>query len=409
MTATAASCGVGAKLVTLGLPGRADRGVELDETISALIAADAPIAVGVSGGKDSVAAALAVFEHLDSVGHAGPRILIHADLGDSDPRFDVEWSDSLPTCRRLAARLGVELVIARRASGGMMKRWIQRWEANVRRYANLSCVRMILPWSTPSMRFCTSELKSEPMARALVRRFAGHTIISACGVRRSESKERASALTSEPNKRLAKKTFRTTGVDWNPIAHWSEQDVYAFCAARGFDLHEGYTRFGMSRISCRFCIMANGDDLKSSAACNDNAPVYCEMVRLEARSTFAFQGAKWLGDLAPHLLGEELSAELAAAKERGKARKAIEKRIPDHLLYTRGWPTVMPTREEAEMLAEVRTAVAGLLDIAVRHTDADSIIARYAELMAKNAAREAAKLAKEERKLARVARRKAAA
>ena len=37
--------------------------------------------------------------HLDRIGHTGPRLLIHADLGS------VEWRDSLPTCERLAARL----------------------------------------------------------------------------------------------------------------------------------------------------------------------------------------------------------------------------------------------------------------------------------------------------------------
>ncbi len=39
------------------------------------------MAVGVSGGKDSQAAAMATFAHLDDIGHVGPRILIHADLG----------------------------------------------------------------------------------------------------------------------------------------------------------------------------------------------------------------------------------------------------------------------------------------------------------------------------------------
>ena len=171
--ATLAACGVGAKLVALGMPGRVDRGVELDDTIRALIAANAAVAIAVSGGKDSVAAALAVIAYLDADGHTGPRILIHADLGDPDPRFDVEWADSLPTCERLAKRLGLELLVTRRAAGGMMKRWLKRQENNVTRYIELSCVRMILPWSTPAMRFCTSELKSAPMASALRKRFPG--------------------------------------------------------------------------------------------------------------------------------------------------------------------------------------------------------------------------------------------
>lgn len=73
-------------------------------TIAELIAGGAPVAIGVSGGKDSQAAALATFEHLDRVGHTGPRILIHSGLGI------VEWNASLPVCERLADHPGCELV-----------------------------------------------------------------------------------------------------------------------------------------------------------------------------------------------------------------------------------------------------------------------------------------------------------
>src|SRR4051794_5447568 len=71
--------------------------------IEALLAQNAPIAVGVSGGKDSVACALAVADYLRDRDFAGPKILVHADLGL------VEWSDSLPACRRVAERIGWEL------------------------------------------------------------------------------------------------------------------------------------------------------------------------------------------------------------------------------------------------------------------------------------------------------------
>src|SRR5271163_4692630 len=91
------------------LPGLVDRGVEIDTTIADLLAADAPVAIGVSGGKDSCAAAIATI------------VLLHADLGR------VEWSDSLPTCTRLATFLGVELLVVRREAGDMMDRWLQRW------------------------------------------------------------------------------------------------------------------------------------------------------------------------------------------------------------------------------------------------------------------------------------------
>jgi hypothetical protein len=130
------------------------RTVATTPDVEALLATDAVVAIGVSGGKDSVACALAVARYLDAIGHAGPRVLVHADLGR------VEWKDSAPSCERLAATIGWELITVRRRAGDMLARWQKRWENNVTRYRELSCVRLILPWSTPSMRFCTSELKS---------------------------------------------------------------------------------------------------------------------------------------------------------------------------------------------------------------------------------------------------------
>jgi 3'-phosphoadenosine 5'-phosphosulfate sulfotransferase (PAPS reductase)/FAD synthetase len=372
-----------------------DRGVEVDATIAELLAADAPVAIGVSGGKDSCAAAIATVEHLRAIGHRGEVVLIHADLGR------VEWDDSLPTCERLAAFLGVELLVVRRAAGDMMDRWLQRWRDNVRRYAQLSCVTIILPWSTPGMRFCTSELKSQPLAAALVRRFPGRRIISACGVRREESKDRSDAPTSEENDLLDKKTLRTSGVDWNPIAAWTASDVFAYCASRGFQMHEGYARFGMSRISCAFCIMANGSDLAASASNPAHLALYREMVDLEIVSGFAFQGSRWLGDVAPHLLTDDQREGLLRAKARAKRVKTAQKRIPKHLLYTRGWPTVMPSREEAEMLAEVRREVADALGLQIERADAASILDRYTDLMAQKAAKEDASAKKAARKAAR--------
>lgn len=376
-------------------PGLIDRSVEIDADVAALVSAGAPVAVGVSGGKDSCAAAIAVVEYLRQVGHQGPVVLVHADLGDPDPSLNVEWEDSLPTCERLAAFLNVPLVITRRPAGGMMKRWIKRWENNVERYRTLRCVKVILPWSTPSMRFCTSELKSAPIASELVRRFPGQKIISACGIRREEGKgregsARTNAPTSKANNRLTNKSRATSGIDWNPIAAWSMEDVFAFCAARGFQMHEGYD-LGMTRISCRFCIMQDLSDQRVSASVAANVLVLRTIVNLEIRSTFAFQGSRWLGDIAPHLLDDVTRAALVAAKERAAKRVEIEKRIPKHLLYTKGWPTVMPTEAEAVLLCEIRREVAALLGITVEYTEPAALLARYAELMALSAEKAKAK------------------
>lgn len=371
-------------MIALGIPGKTDRGVVTTSEVDALLAAGAPVAIGVSGGKDSCAGAIATVEHLDRIGHTGPRVLVHSDLGR------VEWKQSITICEQLAARLGVELVVVRREAGDMMDRWLTRWSNNVERYADLSCVKVILPWSTPSMRFCTSELKVAIICRELVKRFPGQTIVNACGIRRAESSGRAKAPVAKAQPKLTSKTHRTTGIDWHPIIEWSTPDVFRFLAARGCELHEAYTVYNVSRVSCAFCIMQNEADMIASSSCPDNAAIYREMVDLEIESTFAFQGARWLGDVAPNLLTDEQRDGLRLAKERAAMRQTIEERVPDHLLYAKGWPTVMPTQAEAELLAEVRREVAAVLGLEVACTTAEAVLARYAALMRLKAEKEAA-------------------
>jgi 3'-phosphoadenosine 5'-phosphosulfate sulfotransferase (PAPS reductase)/FAD synthetase len=341
--------------------------------IATLIAANAAVAIGVSGGKDSQAAALATCAHLDAVGHTGPRVLIHADLGS------VEWHESLPVCERLAAHLGIELIVVRRAAGGLMERWEARWRSSVRRYSNLETVTLVLPWSTPLMRFCTSELKTHIIGAELRRRFRGQPIINVTGVRRAESAVRA------------KGSIASLGADgkvwsWRPISDWSEAEVFAYIAARGLAPHMAYTSLGMSRVSCRFCIMSNATDLIAAAAAAESHGLYRRMVDLEIASTFAFQGSHWLGDVSPNLLTDEQRDSLAVAKLRCDARRAAERRITNGMLYVKGWPTRMLTDDEAMILSEVRRTVSKLMNFGeTRCLDVPSIHARYAELIAEHA------------------------
>jgi len=85
--------------------------------------------------------------------------------------------------------------------------------------------------------------------------------------------------------------------------------------------------------------------------------------------------------VAPHLLSDELRQRVVLAKEAGAAREAIEAELPKHLLYSAGWPTVMPTWQEAELIASVRRRVAALLSLDVEHTTPDTVTERYAELI----------------------------
>lgn len=363
--------------------GRSDNDVALTPEVEGLLQRDCVVAVGVSGGKDSDACAIAVSRHLDRIGHRGPRVLIHADLGL------VEWKDSLPSCQRLAERLGWELMVVQRKAGGLMERWEGRWANNVARYNSLECVKLILPWSTPSMRFCTSELKSQVVCSALRKRFPKSEILNVTGVRREESATRKRMPVAEVMNKLTKKGL--LGVAWNAIIEWPVEDVFAAIHSAGLRLHEAYTVYGASRVSCAFCIMSTLRDLMAAANCSDNVCLYLRMVKLEADSSFAFQGGRWLADAAPHLLPPELAEKVAQAKEKARLREEIEAELPKHLLYTSGWPTSVPSLQEAELIASVRRRVSALLGFQAEHLDAESVQKRYADLMAQKVIADAKK------------------
>ena len=337
------------------------------------------VAIGVSGGKDSAATAFATTDYLSEMGHQGPRLLIHSDLGR------VEWRQSLSVCERLAEYLGLELVVVRRERGDLLDRWHVRWENNVRRYAELRCVKLIMPWSTASMRFCTSELKTAVISRALVDRFPNQKILSVCGIRRQESPNRARAPVARVQPKLHSVSRRTSGLDWHPILDWSTQQVFDYLEQNRFPLHEAYKVYGSSRVSCCFCILSSLGDLTAAARCGANHDVYRALVRLEIISTFPFQPTRWLGDVAPHLLDADERLALDVAKERAKRRGAAECRIPAHLLYTEGWPSCVPTRVEAMRLCEIRRSVASAVGIQVDYTEPSRLIQRYEELLTQGA------------------------
>lgn len=360
---------------TLSLFGDAHQQYQVSTTdeVDAMLGAGAVVAIGVSGGKDSQATAIRLISYLDDICHTGPRVLIHSDLGR------VEWKDSLPVCERLAKRLGMELIVVRRSAGDMIDRWLTRWENNVSRYANLECVKLILPWSTPSMRFCTSELKTAIICAELTKRFPGQQILSVTGVRHDESASRSKMPIASPQVKLSARGC--SGLNWNPIITWPTPDVYSYLHEQREPLHEAYTTYHSSRVSCAYCIMGSIGDLQSSASCPDNADIYRMMVELEIRSTFAFQGSRWLGDIAPQLLTDEMRDRLQKAKQAALFRSEVEALLPENLLFTKGWPTAIPTSEEAELIAYVRCKVAEAVGIPVGFTDADSVTKRYREML----------------------------
>ncbi|MDA8119897.1 MAG: phosphoadenosine phosphosulfate reductase family protein [Gammaproteobacteria bacterium] len=318
--------------------------------VAALLAQGAAVAIGVSGGKDSQACAALVIDHLNRIGHTGPRILVHCDLGM------VEWAESLPACQDLARHLQTELAILTRPAGGLMERWEARWRSSQARYKAMDTMTLVLPWSTPSMRFCTSELKTHLITAALRRRFKDIPIVNVTGVRRAESAGRARATIASPNRGASR--AESPYWDWRPLVDYSTEDVFTAIDQAGLTPHRAYTEFGMSRVSCAFCIMSNTADMQASARNPEHIPLYRRMVALEAASSFGFQGGRWLADVRPEVLTPDLQAAVAEGKRRAGIRTQIESQLPRTARYTAtGWPQAPITREVAQQIATVRTTV----------------------------------------------------
>ena len=344
----------------------------IDEPTAQMIASDCVVAIGVSGGKDSDAAAILTNNFLNDVGHQGARVLIHADLGQ------IEHNDSLPQCRRLGERVGMELIVVRRKQGDMLDRWEQRWHDNLTRYHHLETVSLLSPWSSAQWRFCTSELKISPITQELTRRFPGQQILNVVGLRRNESASRAKRPISQENPRL-KRADGTSGRDWFPILDWQVHEVFSLHEQYNFPLHPAYTQNGNSRVSCSFCVLSSLHDLHASLKDEGNDIAYRRIVALEAKSTFSFQPNRWLGDVEPERLTPEMRQQLIEAKQKAIQRKGIEATLAPELRFKKGTSTTLPTREQCEQLALARQQIGRLLQLDFKYQTVKEIMERYVE------------------------------
>jgi len=347
--------------------------VQSTAEVEIALAASAPVAIGVSGGKDSQAAAVAVVHHLKHVGHTGPVVLIHADLGRAD------WNASLPTCEALAKHLDLELIVVRRQAGDLIERWRGRWSSNIRRYRDLECMKLIPPFSTARMRFCTSELKVAPIASALRKRFPRGPLVNVAGIRSEESAQRARMPISKANAKLSRKD--APGIQWHPILAATKEQVFRTIAESGLALHPAYTELQLTRVSCRFCILGSLGDLQRAAGSPEAAELYREICALEMESTFSFQSGRFLASLKPDLLGDNGQMQLVDVLRRARRREEIESLLPAAMLYEKGWPTRVPSMKEAEVIARVRCQVADLVGIPVMYVSPKAVCERIQELM----------------------------
>lgn len=276
--------------------------ITVPPVIEAAMQAGAALAISVSGGKDSQVLARVISRLHRERGWTGPLLAIHADLGR------VEHRGTPGHTKRIARESGLELEIVRRRDGqgkwDMVDRWIERGETLEAQG------RQGRPWSDAGNRFCTAEMKRDPINK-LLRRY--ESVVSVEGIRAEESPARAKKPEWEVRKRITTRT--RTAFTWNPILAWTLEDVLrelgssiqdlerrrdlfkandVVAAFDGWQAHPVYV-MGNQRLSCAFCVLGCKSDLQNAVRLEPE--LYEELVGIEERFGFSFQAHRSLASL----------------------------------------------------------------------------------------------------------------
>lgn len=356
-------------------PERAFGEIACDPMIDHAVEHGAWVIFNLSGGKDCGAVSSRTIAHLDRIGHPKDRrFAIHADLGRA------EWEHTPAQVEAQAEALGLRLVVVRAKSGDLVDRFENRWQLGLDAYINLRLYNLRGPWSSPSLKFCQSEKKIQVMGPHLARELRGETIINVVGIRREESTGRSNTPVAKLDTRYAKPGNRhgTTMLLWHPGVDMLKDEVFEINRLDGIPLAESYER-GSTRHSCALCIMGSLNDL--SVGAEGHPWLYRHYVAMEAETTFSFQAGRWLADLRPELLDNDLLARVAVAKERAIKRREIEAALPPQHRFVKGWPLLVPSLDEAQEIARGRKTILSHHDAPNIYDTVSKVRDRFVELI----------------------------
>jgi 3'-phosphoadenosine 5'-phosphosulfate sulfotransferase (PAPS reductase)/FAD synthetase len=249
----------------------------LDANAVALAAQGALFVANHSGGKDSQAQLIKLLEVIP----AKQILVAHATLGE------LEWPGALELARKQAQEAGCHFLVAKAYfKDGREKSLLGKVEHQFARHGNTAP-----SWPSPNNRWCTGELKTQPIERE-VRRFAkehGFTLIVNClGERAQESTERKNRAPfierySKPGKSDGLAAAGRRAWNWLPIHALTTEEVFATIRAAGQEPHPAYAQ-GNERLSCLFCIYGSKGDLARAAKAYPE--VYARYLELEARTGY---------------------------------------------------------------------------------------------------------------------------
>jgi DNA sulfur modification protein DndC len=229
---------------------------DVEPVIQDLIAANALFVVNHSGGKDSQC----MFLHLRDIVPLDQLLVIHAAL----PEVDWEGLED-----HIRSTIGAAPLIVTRSNSTFFEMVDKR-----------------RAFPSPSLRTCTSQLKRDPIAREIRRYLRSHPehaglIVSCMGLRADESPRRARRPTFTRNIRGS--VAGRSWYDWLPIHDLTKEQVFDHIRRAGQKPLWVYEA-GMTRASCKFCIMASVADLRTAARLDP--ALYRRYVQTERRLNF---------------------------------------------------------------------------------------------------------------------------
>ena len=229
------------------------------------------IAVGYSGGKDSLACVL----HLLDLGIPRERIELHHQDVDGEGEALMDWPCTRAYVKATGEALGLPVVFSWR-EGGFVREMLREnaptapvsYEREGRR-VTLPTVRLTegtrrkFPQVSAdlSVRWCSSALKIDPFARVLTNEpaYQGRKILVVTGERREESSARSKYEEAQEHRTNTKGRLVH---HWRPILGWKEEQVWGIIAKHGVRCHPSYS-LGFGRTSCLPCVFSDEDQWAS--------------------------------------------------------------------------------------------------------------------------------------------------
>ena len=271
------------------------------------------IAVGYSGGKDSLAALLDLLER----GVPPSKIELHHHDIDGQGEKLMDWPCTHAYVKATAEALGIPVVFSWR-EGGFVREMLRDNAPTAPVAYEREGQRTVLPTKRESLgtrmkfpqvsadlsvRWCSAYLKIDVMARVLANdpAYQGKKILVVTGERRQESSARAKYTETEVHRTNTK---NRTVDQWRNVIDWSEEQVWDIIKRWNVRCHPAY-QVGFGRTSCLACIFGDADQW---ASVNKLAPErFKRIADLERDFRSTIRKGQSVEDLAAH--GNEFVSE----------------------------------------------------------------------------------------------------